>query len=603
MASAKANKKAAAMAVELPECPVCMETMSKPIFQCQSGHSLCNTCTSNLCPPTCPICRQPMTQMRNWQLEDIIAKAKVPCPNKDAGCVYTMFVGDVDDHLKECIFRQMDCPFGVTFGKCTWTGKVFNMMDHFKERHPTNCNVDTLQKMAYWAIQHVGGKKVAQQHIYEIHVTSKLDSRRKVVFIEHCFNDAIKADEVFRQAKCGVLPLNSLNHFIKDKKLSFRFFVKRIPPAQPKNKNEKDEVDLRSDTVTKPCEYMKSAMIRAEVGDDVFGEDPTVNKLEQKVATTLGKEAALFVASGTMANLIAAMVHCSKRGSEMLCGDLSHVYCREGGISHLAGVLVTSVKNLPDGTFNIDELQKKIRGSDIHEPVTMMVAVENTHSFCGGKVLPLAWLEQLSAVTKAYGLSLHMDGARLFNAAEYLRVDPARVARDCDSVSVCFSKGLGAPVGSALAGTKKFIQQARRCRKMLGGGMRQAGVLAAFALVALDRSVGLLGADHQRAQYLAKAIQDLKQSSFTIDLDSQHTNIVHVNISDKTSITSDKIKQRLSLVDDCKTSDGYDIVVLSSAKLNPKTLKFVLHRDINDEDLKYAVKKIGYVLQEFERNK
>ncbi|KAJ2946156.1 hypothetical protein O0L34_g5087 [Tuta absoluta] len=277
MSSAKANKKAAAMAVELPECPVCMETMSKPIFQCQSGHSLCNTCTSNLCPPTCPICRQPMTQMRNWQLEDIIAKAKVPCPNKDAGCVYIMFAGDVDDHLKECIFRPMDCPLGIAFGKCSWTGKLFNMMDHFTERHPTNCNVssdaeveldnvnvreddrhiyvvsqaklifiltfkvDTLQKMAYWAIQHIGGKKVAQQHIYEVHVTSKLDPRRKVVFIEHCFNDAIKADEVFRQAKCAVLPLNSLNHFVKDKKLSFRFFIKRIPPAQPKNKNDKDE--------------------------------------------------------------------------------------------------------------------------------------------------------------------------------------------------------------------------------------------------------------------------------------------------------------------------------------------------------------------------
>ncbi|KAJ2946157.1 hypothetical protein O0L34_g5088 [Tuta absoluta] len=362
-------------------------------------------------------------------------------------------------------------------------------------------------------------------------------------------------------------------------------------------------VDFRSDTVTSPCEYMKKAIIRAEVGDDVYGEDPTVNTLEQRVATTLGKEAALFVASGTMANLIAAMVHCSKRGSEMICGDLSHVYCREGGISHLGGVLVTSVRNLPDGTFNIEELEKKIRGSDIHEPVTMMVTVENTHSFCGGKVLPLSWLEQLSAVTKCRGLSLHMDGARLFNAATHLRVAPARVARDCDSVSVCFSKGLGAPVGSALAGTKLFIEQARRVRKMVGGGMRQAGVVAACALVALDRSVGLLGADHQRALYLGKAIQDLKLASFTVDLENQHTNIVHVNLSGKSSITSDTIKQRLSKVDDCKTSNGYDVVVLCSAKPDPKTLKFVLHRDINDEQLKYAVKKIVHVLQEIERNK
>lgn len=277
MATAKANKKVSAIAMDLPECPVCMETMTAPIFQCQSGHSLCNNCTQSLVPPVCPICRQAMTQMRNWQLEDIVHKAKVPCPNKSFGCVYTMINADVEDHLKECIFREMECPLGAVFGKCSWRGKVKEMMDHFKERHEEYCNassdsdivldninvkeddrhffmvsqgkmlfiitfkLDTLQKMAYWTVQHIGSKLVAKQHIYEIHVTSNQDQRRKVVYIEHCFNDSIKADEVFRLGKCAVLPLDYLSHFVKDKKLTFRFFIKRLPGPAAKGKPEKGD--------------------------------------------------------------------------------------------------------------------------------------------------------------------------------------------------------------------------------------------------------------------------------------------------------------------------------------------------------------------------
>ncbi|KAJ8728025.1 hypothetical protein PYW08_016410 [Mythimna loreyi] len=277
MATAKANKKASAIAIDLPECPVCLVTMCAPIFQCQSGHSLCNSCTQNLMPPICPICRQNLTQMRNWQLEEIIAKAKVPCPNKSSGCVYSMVSVEMEEHLKECIFREMDCPLGVVFGKCSWTGKIKDMMEHFKERHAAHCNVttdeeveltnvdiknddrhfylvaqtkflfiitmkiDTLQKMVYWTIQHIGSKKAAHDHIYEIHVMSKQNPRRKVVFTEHCFNDAIKPEEIFRQGKCAVLPLEVLVHYIKDKKLSFRFFIKRIPPPPPKNKNDKGD--------------------------------------------------------------------------------------------------------------------------------------------------------------------------------------------------------------------------------------------------------------------------------------------------------------------------------------------------------------------------
>ncbi|CAH2980408.1 unnamed protein product [Chilo suppressalis] len=283
MATAKPIKNAATAAVQLPECPVCLEVMTVPIFQCSWGHSLCDKCTKGLCPPLCPICRQGMTQMRNWQLEEIILKAKISCPNKPAGCIYTMLCAEIEDHLKECIFREMECPLGAVFGKCSWSGQLNGIMDHFKERHPAHCNVssdtdveldnvnvnsderfvylftqgkihfiitmkiDTIQKMAYWAVQLIGGKNTAKLHIYEIHVNSKQDKRRKAVFTEHCFNDAVKADEVFRQNLCAVLPLNSLSHFISNKKLSFRFFIKRLPAD---NKDFKTKGDSKKEDET-----------------------------------------------------------------------------------------------------------------------------------------------------------------------------------------------------------------------------------------------------------------------------------------------------------------------------------------------------------------
>ncbi|XP_039754132.1 probable low-specificity L-threonine aldolase 2 isoform X2 [Pararge aegeria] len=269
-------------------------------------------------------------------------------------------------------------------------------------------------------------------------------------------------------------------------------------------------VDLRSDTVTKPTESMKHAMVNSAVGDDVFGEDPTVNALESKVANLLGKQAALFVPSGTMANLIAIMVHCNKRGSEAIVGNLAHIYKYEqGGAAHVAGVLLSTVQNKPDGTFDLQEVENRIRGSDIHEPITSMVAIENTHNVCGGKVLPLQWIDELSELCKRHSIPLHMDGARLLNASAYLEVPAERIVRGCDSVALCFSKGLSAPVGSAIVGSCHFIQQARRMRKMLGGGMRQSGVLAAAAIVALDEIAPKLALDHKRAQRLGKGrLQD-----------------------------------------------------------------------------------------------
>ncbi|CAH0578977.1 unnamed protein product [Chrysodeixis includens] len=365
-------------------------------------------------------------------------------------------------------------------------------------------------------------------------------------------------------------------------------------------------VDLRSDTVTKPTEAMKHAMTNSALGDDVYGEDPTVNALESKIAAILGKQAALFVPSGTMANLIAIMVHCNKRGSEAFVGNLTHIYKYEqGGASHVAGVLLSTLTNKPDGTFDLEELESRIRGTDVHEPVTNLVAVENTHNVCGGKVLPLKFLDDLAALCKRHNLPIHMDGARLFNACAYLQEDPSRVVRDCDSVSVCFSKGLSAPVGSALVGSYHFIDQARRMRKMLGGGMRQAGVLAAAAIVALDEVVPLLKLDHKRAQILAKVIEGLFLKSFTVDVEGQHSNIVLVRIPAHSALTAEQVVARLAQVclaetqGDCKTTNDEGVIV-KAIYFNSKTLRFTIHREISDEDLWLAIMKITYVFKELD---
>ncbi|XP_045497599.1 probable low-specificity L-threonine aldolase 2 [Colias croceus] len=365
-------------------------------------------------------------------------------------------------------------------------------------------------------------------------------------------------------------------------------------------------VDLRSDTVTKPSKSMRHAMVNSALGDDVFGEDPTVNTLESKIATLLGKQAALFVPSGTMANLIAVMVHCKKRGSEAIVGNKSHIYKYEqGGASHIAGVLLSTIQNKPDGTFDLKELESRIRGSDLHEPITSMVAIENTHNVCGGKVLPLEWLDKISALCQKHSIPLHMDGARLMNASEALKETPARLVKGCDSISVCFSKGLAAPVGSALVGAYHFIEQARRMRKMLGGGMRQAGVLAAAAVVALDETVPRLAFDHKRAQILAKTMQGLFLKSFSVDVEGVHTNIVMLKIADSSPLTADLVLKRLGQValdetqGDCKTTNDEGVIV-KAVGFDSKTIRFCLHVDISDEDLWLAIMKMTYVFKELD---
>ncbi|XP_073944947.1 uncharacterized protein [Choristoneura fumiferana] len=365
-------------------------------------------------------------------------------------------------------------------------------------------------------------------------------------------------------------------------------------------------VDMRSDTVTKPTKAMKHAMVNSALGDDVFGEDPTVNALESKIAAMLGKPAALFVPSGTMSNLIAIMVHCSKRGSEVIVGDKSHIFKYEqGGAAHVAGCLVTTMENLPDGTFDLEKLEKKFRGSDIHEPITSLVCIENTHNVCGGKVLPQKWQQDLAAICRKRSIPIHVDGARIFNAAEYLNLPMKELVQHCDSISVCFSKSLSCPVGSALVGSVHFIEQARRMRKMVGGGMRQAGVLAACALVALDEVVPQLATDHKRALRLAKVIEGMFLKCFTVDVQTQHTNIVLVRLTDACPARAGDVVQRLAQVSleetqgDCKTTND-EGVILKSVIFDDRTIRFTLHCQISDEDLWLAIMKITYVFKEIE---
>ena len=287
-------------------------------------------------------------------------------------------------------------------------------------------------------------------------------------------------------------------------------------------------IDLRSDTVTRPTPAMRRALAEALVGDDVYGEDPTVNDLERRVAALLGKEAAVFVPSGTMGNLVSVLSHCG-RGDEMILGDKAHIFLYEqGGSAAVGGVHPHTLPNLPDGTLDLALMEESIRGENEHYPVTRLIALENTHNRCGGRVLPPSYVDAVGALARRHGLRLHVDGARLWNAAVALQVPPARLVAAADSVSVCFSKGLGAPVGSAVAGNHEFVRRARRMRKQVGGGMRQAGILAAAALVALDEMVGRLAEDHVHAQLLARGLAAIP--GIVLDAAEVETNIVYFDV-------------------------------------------------------------------------
>ncbi|MBT7712535.1 MAG: low-specificity L-threonine aldolase [Deltaproteobacteria bacterium] len=282
-------------------------------------------------------------------------------------------------------------------------------------------------------------------------------------------------------------------------------------------------IDLRSDTVTKPTPEMRSAMMSAEVGDDVYGEDPTVNRLESLAADMLGTEAAIYVSSGTQSNLLGIMSHC-QRGDEYIVAQNAHTYRYEGGGAAVLGSIQPQpLDTAEDGTFDLGKVAENIKSDDFHFARTRLLCLENT---TGGKVLPLTYIEEAAKLAKPRGLGFHLDGARIFNAAVSLKVDVQEISRHFDSISVCLSKGLGAPIGSVLCGTKELIDRARRQRKMLGGGMRQAGFIAAAGIYALENHINRLEEDHQNARELAEGLSLIK--ALSIKPDAAKTNMIFV---------------------------------------------------------------------------
>jgi threonine aldolase len=307
-------------------------------------------------------------------------------------------------------------------------------------------------------------------------------------------------------------------------------------------------IDLRSDTVTKPTPGMKAAMMSAELGDDVYGEDPTVNALEAKVAAYLGKEAALFVPSGSMSNQIAVKTH-TQPGDELICEEFCHIYNWEaGGPAFLSGVTCRTVR-AEYGIIELDQLRDKIRPVNDHMVRTRLVCLENTHNRGGGRIFPLDQVKAISEWARSHGLLLHLDGARLWNAIVATRVSGKEWAKHFDTVSVCFSKGLGTPIGSALAGPKEFIARARRYRKIFGGAMRQVGVIASAAIYAMDHHIERLAEDHRNAQVIAEAIADTP--GLRLVPPDVHTNLVWFEIDPDLGTAKEvfaKLKERGVLV-------------------------------------------------------
>ncbi len=289
-------------------------------------------------------------------------------------------------------------------------------------------------------------------------------------------------------------------------------------------------IDLRSDTVTLPTDKMREAMSWAIVGDDVMEEDPTVKQLELIAAEKMGKDAALFVPSGTMANLASVLTHCRPR-DEFILGDRSHIFLNEAaGITAFGGIQPHILPNQPDGTLRIEDIRNAIRGDNVHWPKTRLICLENTHNRCHGAPLTVEYTRQVIDMARQYDLKTHLDGARIFNAAIALNTDVKKLARDFDSVSFCLSKGLSAPIGSLICGKEEFIKEARRVRKALGGGMRQVGIIAAAGIVAIDSMIERLREDHDNARYLAEGIAKIKKIKLEIELIK--TNIIYFELID-----------------------------------------------------------------------
>jgi threonine aldolase len=351
-----------------------------------------------------------------------------------------------------------------------------------------------------------------------------------------------------------------------------------------KREMKKDKViDLRSDTVTLPTPEMRRAMFEAELGDDVYGEDPTVNLLEAISAEQMGKEAALFVPSGTMANLVCLLAHCA-RGDEAIMGHIAHTFLFEAGSSAaVGGIHPRTVPNQPDGTLDLTDIETALRDpGNLHYPRSRLICLENTHNRCSGAILTPEYMAQVRALADHHRLAIHLDGARIFNAAVALGVEPSLLARDADSLSFCLSKGLSAPVGSLVCGSEGFIRQARRQRKMLGGGMRQAGVLAAAGIVALETMVDRLDQDHTNAKRLVQGLASLP--GILVDPARVQTNIIIFELAPGALPPIDLVK--------ALAARGVKLGAIGGRRL-----RAVTHYGINAEDIDRALSAVQEVLE------
>jgi threonine aldolase len=340
-------------------------------------------------------------------------------------------------------------------------------------------------------------------------------------------------------------------------------------------------IDLRSDTVTRPTEEMRRVMASAEVGDDVYGEDPTVNRLQAVLAEQLGKEAGLFMASGTMSNQVAVKAH-TQPGDEVICHRWAHVFNFEGGTSPAMSGVGFNPLDGEYGTFTAEQAEAAVRPGAVHYPVTALVAIENTHNKAGGTIFPLGEMRRIRKVADRHQLPMHLDGARLFNAVVASGIEPAQWAEPFDSISICLSKGLGAPVGSVLVGSKAFIERAVRVRKRFGGAMRQVGVLAAAGLYALEHHIDRLAEDHHHARRLAEGIGAL--SGYRVDLPVVQTNIVMIDTT-ATGWSENEVRDRLA-----------DRGVLVNT-FGPGTLRVVTHLDVDSEGIETAIAAFTAVLE------
>ena len=341
-------------------------------------------------------------------------------------------------------------------------------------------------------------------------------------------------------------------------------------------------IDLRSDTMTQPTVEMREAMAKADVGDDVFNEDPTIHRLQDMAAEKLGMEAALFLPSGTMGNLVSLLTHCG-RGDEIILGDRSHIFLNEvGGLSALGGIHPHTLPNLDNGTLPLDALESAIRHSDLHYPPTRLICLENTQNYCYGSPLTPQYMDSVAELAHKYELKVHVDGARIFNASVALSVDVKELTRQSDSVMFSLSKGLSAPVGSMLCGTRSWVEKARKWRKMLGGGMRQAGHLAAAGILALETLVDRLAEDHSNAQILAKGLKVLP--GVAIDPEKNPTNILFFSL-DHPTITPERFLKEMD-------SQGVKLLLMEGG-----VFRAVLNRMVSRNDTESALQVAESILK------